>query len=106
MPRRLFTVSVTLLTVHLALAGVAFAFPAAAGSPAGSVDDELARMGREVAGFGGLFYDQEGRPNVYLLDPAGKSAVALKRLGSEVRIRRGDYEFQRLLDWKTELRPL
>jgi len=106
MLRRLFAVSVTLLTIHTALAGVAFAVPAAAGSPAGSVDEELARMGREVAGFGGLFYDQEGRPNVYLLDPEGKSAASLKRLGSEVRIRRGDYEFQKLLDWKAELRPL
>jgi hypothetical protein len=106
MPRRLFPVAVTLLTIHLALAGVAFAFPGSAGSPAGSVDEELARMGREVPGFGGLFYDPEGRPNVYLFDPEGKSASSLKSLGTEVRIRRGDYEFQRLLDWKVELRPL
>jgi hypothetical protein len=106
MLRRLFPVSVMLLTIHLALAGVAFAFPASAGSPVGSVDEELARMGREVPGFGGLFYDQEGRPNVYLLDPEGKGASALKSLGTEVRVRRGDFEFQRLLDWKTELRPL
>jgi hypothetical protein len=63
-------------------------------------------MGRQIPGFGGLFYDAEGRPNVYLLDPEGAGAAAVKSLGSDVVVRRGDYEFERLAGWRLELRPL
>lgn len=80
--------------------------PAARGGDGGSVDDELVRIGRQVPGFGGLYYDEDGRPNVYLLEPEGAGAGALKRLGPEVRLRRGEYEFERLLGWRLALRPL
>lgn len=72
----------------------------------GSADEELIRMGREIPGFGGLFYDEQGYPNVYLLDPEGSGASALKALSPEVRLRRGEYEFERLAEWRMELRPL
>ncbi|HEV2847108.1 MAG TPA: hypothetical protein VG477_19785, partial [Thermoanaerobaculia bacterium] len=91
------------LTFQLALAGSVFAGPVALA--AGPGDDELVRMGRSIPGFGGLFYDEEGRPNVYLLDPASAGPVA-KALGDGVRVLRGDYEFADLVGWRLELRPL
>jgi len=86
---------------------LAFAASGASGEgPVGSVDEELVRMGRQIPGFGGLYYDEQGRPNVYLLNPEGAGRRALKSLGAEVRVHRGDYEFERLLEWRLELRPL
>jgi hypothetical protein len=73
--------------------------------PVHSIDDELVQIGREIPGFGGLFYDGEGRLTLYLLDPQGAGAAA-KSLGADVRVLRGDYEFERLVAWRHELRPL
>jgi hypothetical protein len=101
MPNRLFSRTTTVLALLLALAA-----PASGQGPVPSVDDDLLRMGREIAGFGGLFYDAQGVPNVYLLDPEGAGAAVLKALGPEARLRRGEYEFERLLAWRGELRPL
>ncbi len=72
-----------------------------------SVDDELVEMGRAIPGFGGMFYDAAGYPNVYLRDPeAPGSRAALKSLGQgEVRVLRGDYDFAQLVAWKRALRP-
>lgn len=95
MANRLLAVAAVVLAAHLASAAPAFS----------SADDELVRMGREIPGFGGLFYDEQGRPTVYLLDPEGSTAAVLKSLGPEVRLRRGEYEFERLLGWRLELRP-
>jgi hypothetical protein len=69
-----------------------------------SVDDELVQIGRQIPGFGGLFYDEQGRPTVYLLNPDDTAAV--KRLGADVRVLRGDYEFERLLAWRHGMRPM
>jgi hypothetical protein len=102
MSRRLFSI----LVLGLVFVAPAFPLPDSAESFVGSVDDELVRIGREIPGFGGLFYDEQGRPTLYLLDPQGAGAAALKSLGSEVRLVRGEYEFARLLDWRLELRPL
>jgi hypothetical protein len=85
---------------------LALLLTAAGAAGAGSVDDELVRIGREIPGFGGLYYDAAGRPNVFLLEPDGAGGAALKRLGPEVRLRRGEYEFERLLGWRLKLRPL
>jgi hypothetical protein len=89
----------------LALPGAVLAVPPS--SPPGSADDELIRMGRSIPGFGGLFYDAEGYPTVYLLDPRAPAArAALKSLGrEEVRVLRGDYELAQLVDWKETLTP-
>jgi hypothetical protein len=101
MPRSL------VLSVSFALLfGLATVVPSRGEAPAGSVDDELIRLGREIPGFGGLYYDEQGRPNVYLLDPEGPGRRALKRLGAEVLVHQGDYEIGRLLDWRRELRPV
>lgn len=71
-----------------------------------SVDEELVRVGDEVPGFGGLFYDEEGNPAVYLTDPEGPGAAIVKSMGEEVRVLRGDYEFRQLAGWKIALRPV
>lgn len=107
MPRRLLP-AVTAALAFLALAGSASSLPPMSGDEGQvrSVDDELIRMGRQIPGFGGLFYDAEGRPSVYLLEPEGPGAAAVKTLGDDVRILRGDYEFERLVNWRIALRPL
>jgi hypothetical protein len=95
----------------LSLLILALAFPCvalAAQRPVpGSADDELVQMGRAIPGFGGMFYDAQGYPNVYLRDPEAKaSRVALKSLGQgEVRVLRGDYDFAQLVEWKETLVP-
>lgn len=102
MPRRLFPALIAVLVLHMAFAAAG----ASGEGPAGSADEELVRMGRQIPGFGGLYYDEQGRPNVYLLNPEGAGRRALKSLGAEVRVHRGDYEFERLLEWRLELRPI
>lgn len=71
-----------------------------------SVDQDLAAVGREVPGFGGLYYDGLGRPNVFLLDPDRDGASAARLLGAGVVVHRAEYEFARLLAWRLALRPL
>src|SRR5829696_9183440 len=97
------------LVLQLGLAASAVPSPAggeSGGGPARSADQELVRMGRQIPGFGGLYYDERGRPNVYLLAPEGAGKSALKSLGAQVLVHRGDYEFERLLGWRLELRPV
>src|SRR5215218_10320054 len=106
MPRHLLSSFMIALVFCLTLEGGAAATPPRDEYPVRSVDGELARMGREIPGFGGLYYDERGRPNVYLLDPHGAGRTALKSLGTEVLVHRGDYEFKRLLEWRLELRPI
>src|SRR5215203_4420438 len=103
------TVWMVALVFSLAFVGGAAAAPPPGEGPEGpvrSADDELVLMGREIPGFGGLYYDEQGRPNVYLLDPAGAGSVAVKSLGADVLVHRGDFEFERLLNWRLKLRPL
>jgi len=76
-------------------------------APAGSSDDEMIQMGKSLPGFGGMFYDDAGYPNVYLRDPHHPGAVAaLKSLGGEVRVLQGDFELAQLVAWKLSLRSL
>jgi hypothetical protein len=106
MPRHLLSPFMVALLFCLTLEGGAAAAPLRPGIPAGSADDELVRMGREIPGFGGLYFDERGRPNVFLLDPEGPGRAALKSLGAEVVVHRGDYEIERLIDWRLQLRPV
>lgn len=105
MLRRLLPSWIVLLAIPLTLGGVALASPLPEGGPVRSIDDELVQIGREIPGFGGLFYDEQGRPTLYLLDPQGAGA-ATKSLGADVRVLQGDYEFESLVTWRHELRPL
>ncbi len=96
------------LALILVLASLACSVSPAAAAPGpsgplGSMDQELAQINRQIPGFGGLFYDRAGRATVYLTDPADPRALAL--LGPDVRVLRGDFEFEQLLAWRRELRP-
>lgn len=97
--------ALSMMILALALPGVALAAPRQ--EPPNPVDDELVQMGRAIPGFGGMFYDAEGYPNVYLRDPeAPASRAAVKSLSQgEVRVLRGDYDFAQLVAWKRALRP-
>jgi hypothetical protein len=94
-----------MLILALALSGLALA--AQRPEPMNPVDDELVQMGRAIPGFGGLFYDAEGYPNVYLRDIKASPALsALKSWGKgEVRVLQGQYDFAQLVAWKRALRP-
>jgi hypothetical protein len=92
----------------LTLALPALALAAVRPEPPNPGDDELVQMGRALPGFGGLFYDAEGYPNVHLRDPGAPATLAaLKSLGQgEVKVRQGDYDFAQLVEWKRALRPV
>jgi len=94
-----------MMVLALALPGLALA--AQRPEPMNPVDDELVQMGRMIPGFGGLFYDAEGYPNVYLRDTQAAPALsALKSWGQgEVRVLQGRYDFAQLVEWKRALRP-
>lgn len=94
-----------LLAVLLAL-GTAGAAPAATRDPASpphSPDEEQARIAKDIEGFGGLYFDGQGRPTAYVLDP-GRPQPLLEARGW--RVVQGDYSFLQLRDWRLELRSL
>jgi hypothetical protein len=64
-------------------------------------DDELSRMADEIPGFGGLFYDEEGFPHVFLTD-VGR-APEVNALGPAVRVHKGQFDFRQLRQWKDSL---
>jgi hypothetical protein len=79
---------------------------AAAPPPASATADErLLDVGRELPGFGGLFVDDRGTLNVYLLDLRREQKVALEALGPS-RLLQADYRFEDLVGWRRALRPL
>jgi hypothetical protein len=93
--------------VILALALPSIALAAQRPEPMNPVDDELVQIGRAIPGFGGMFYDAEGYPNVYLRDTkAAPALAALKSWGKgEIRVLQGRYDFAQLVAWKRALRP-
>jgi len=84
-------------------------------------DAQLAAIAERVPGFGGVFFDEDGRPTVYVRDLSraqearaavvdllagrqtrrGGSAAALD--AGDIVVRRGDYDFGRLVEWKQSL---
>ncbi|HEX2450689.1 MAG TPA: hypothetical protein VHJ69_06100 [Gemmatimonadales bacterium] len=84
--------------------------PATAQQPA----DDPVGLVRGVRGFGGFFLDQEGRPTVYLTDPAEADAAAnalapffaargIDR--SRLQVRRADFDYARLEGWFDVVSP-
>lgn len=105
MLRRALSFSLPILA--LALPCAAQSAPTRLPELARSIDDELVQMGRKIPGFGGMFYDEQGYPTVYLREPGSAAAqFAVKSLGEEVRVLRGDFEFEQLIEWKQALRPV
>jgi hypothetical protein len=71
-----------------------------------SIDQEFVQMGAEVPGFGGYFYDEQDRLNVFLKDTEGPEAAAFRDQEPGVVVRRGDYDFGELAAWRRELRQV
>lgn len=113
----------TAVAVALVPAGASMAQSAASPEAAArNLDDHLAAIAQRVPGFGGFFFDEAGRPTVYLRDareaPAGRAAaaglLAGRRAGrgptaraagpDDVQVRPGAYDFAQLLSWKHALR--
>ncbi len=67
-----------------------------------NLDSEMSEMVELLPGFGGLFYDEKGRPNVYLTDSS--SELRLKSMNSDIVILKGDYDFRTLQRYRVELR--
>jgi hypothetical protein len=80
-----------------------------------TVDEEFARLGQSIPGFGGVFIDTSGLPVVYLTD-VRDVAIAKTVLGPAFRqkgisdggltVLRGDYDFAQLLSWRLTMRPV
>ncbi len=67
-----------------------------------NLDSEMTEMAELLPGFGGMFYDEKGRPTVYLTDSS--SELRLKSVIPDVVIRQGDYDFRTLQRYRVELR--
>lgn len=80
-------------------------------APLRTMDDDFVDLVKEVPGFGGMYFDEEGRLNVHLKEPGGASAArgaiarVLARHGqgrdvaaavASMRTHRGDYDFSEL----------
>ena len=72
-------------------------------------------LGRRVPGFGGFFFDQEGRPTAYLQQPAHRSQLeeALSRFllaegldASSLRVLPADFDLLRLDGWFAKAAPV
>jgi hypothetical protein len=76
-------------------------------------DDLFAQVAEVAPGFGGMFLDESGILNVYLLDPAqqGAATAAISAVFGperfplgEVRVLQGKYDFLQLSEWRKALR--
>ena len=84
------------------------------------LDGRFVELARQVPGFGGYFFDEQGDLNVYLTDlsqeAAARTAVAAVARNrpehpdhpwgrpAEILVRRGDYDFPQLDVWRDQLR--
>jgi hypothetical protein len=76
-------------------------------------DDLFAQVAEIAPGFGGMFLDESGTLNVYLLDPTeeGAAKAGIKAVFgperfplAEVRVLQGTYDFSQLWEWRHALR--
>lgn len=66
------------------------------------MDAEMLEINLSLPGFGGMFFDENGRPTVYLADSS--SAQRLKALNPKVVILQADYDFRTLQNYRVDLR--
>ncbi|MGH7518991.1 MAG: hypothetical protein ACREOC_16255 [Gemmatimonadales bacterium] len=71
-------------------------------------------LGRTVPGFGGFYLDADGAPTVYLRDQGGRGAVQAALAPffqahgldpSQLRVLRGDFDYNQLDDWFAKVSP-
>lgn len=74
-------------------------------SPPGTSESRLAEAAAGIPGFGGFYYDSDGRGTVYIVGHT-ESPEARARFGADVRIRSGQYSFVQLREWRNRLRAL
>ncbi|HSR54320.1 MAG TPA: S1 family peptidase [Acidobacteriota bacterium] len=86
------------LTVLLGLSGVM----AQSIEQVPQVESEMMQVAELVPGFGGLYYDEQGRPNVYLLDRSQEAR--LKAVNPDIVIHQADYDFATLRTYRIGLR--
>ena len=83
------------------------------------LDGRFLDLTRQVPGFGGYFFDENGDLNVYLTDLSRESAARVVvaevarnrperahqpwRRPAEIVVRRGDFDYQQLNDWRGRL---
>ena len=67
-------------------------------------DEGLALLNQELPGFGGMFYDDKGALNVYMVE--GRSAGVSDLFGAEAQVLAGQYEFSQLQHYRESLRDL
>ena len=67
-----------------------------------TLDEEYALIAKEVPGFGGLYYDAAGEPNVYLKDLSQAPAFQLAE-GGPVKFHQGRYDYLELISYRDKL---
>ncbi|ARA93984.1 MAG: hypothetical protein D6685_00560 [Bacteroidetes bacterium] len=81
--------------------------------PFQTLDDRLAEVADRVPGFGGLFFDEDGRLHVYQLDPSlsSRTTAALDLLTdldpatrADARVLEATYDFRQLQEWRLLVR--
>jgi hypothetical protein len=105
MSRRAFSTMAVVLVAFAVCAGTAQAAEDPRREPR-SIDQEFLRIEQEIPGFGGFFYDEQDRLNVFLKDTGGPAAAAFREVDPGVVLRRGDYGFGELAAWRRELRQV
>ncbi|HEX8319258.1 hypothetical protein [Longimicrobium sp.] len=86
-----------------------------------SIDEEFKHVASVVpGGFGGWFFDAQGRPNVYLLEPAQRGAAVTALIPflrdrtitvggrnrpdiANIQVLQGQYDFPSLLNWRQQI---
>jgi hypothetical protein len=92
------------------------------GHPVRGLDAEFVQLAREIPGFGGMFYDEAGKLNVWMekrqlaaagapevADRIARSLVARGREAppaSSIIIREGEHDFAQLSRWREQMRPV
>lgn len=103
MRRRLHT-----LTTLIGLAALLLAMPALAQTHPmlglTTFDEGLVLLNRELPGFGGMFYDQEGHLNVYMV--GGRQEGVVELFGADAQVLPGRYELAQLQRWRESMRDL
>lgn len=102
-----FLTATSIAAALLLVPALSFAADVDPGLPSTSSDRELLRLGADIEGFGGYFFDSDGHPTVFLRDPAAVSPTRLEEhFGGEVRVLVADYDIAQLAGWKRALRPI